>query len=191
MILGVDLQNKNRNEFDNNGRVLILSTMGFIGNANKKLAPFREEVTRNKNILIADKYTLKAEEITQKGADGKTTSSSFWKKISDKAESMSTIIITNFSPLVSTKPLAKSELDAKYRSSLKLLNLYADLYKKNIIIIEDEEYSMSILSNEVEPKNIFEVHLENNNLFIKESANGNTDKILIRLSTAEIHIIKW
>lgn len=117
--------------------------MGFIGNANKKLAPFREEVTRNKNILIADKQTLKAEEITQKGDDGKIASSVFWKKISDNAESMSTIIITNFSPLVTTKPLQKNELDAKYRSSLKLLNLYADLYKKNIIIIEDEEYSIS------------------------------------------------
>lgn len=183
MILGVDLQTKNRNELDNKGRVLILSTMGFIGNTNTKLAPFRAEITKNKNILIADKYTLKAEEITQRGADGKVTSSPFWKKISVKAESMSTIIITNFSPLVNTKPLPKDELDAKYRSSIKLLIMYADLYKKNIIIIEDEDYSIEVLSKEIEPKNIFEVNLENNNLFIKESANG--DKILIKSNALE------
>lgn len=129
--------------------------MGFIGNSNTKLAPFREEITQKKTIMIADKYTLKAEDITCRNEeDNKVVSSPFWKKISDKCESMSTIIITNLAPLVSTKPLLKSELDAKYRSSIKLLNMYADLYKKNIIIIEDEDYSMEVLSKEIEPKNI-------------------------------------
>lgn len=135
MLLGIELEGKNKSELDNGGRILILSPTGFIGKSNKKITPFVEEVTETKTISVADKYTLKAESLTTKDENNKTIVTEYWKKLSKMTDSVSTIIISNLSPFTCSEVLPKNELKLKFKSTINLFLQYISLHKKNIIIV--------------------------------------------------------
>lgn len=185
MLLSLILSSKNKSELDNNGRTIIVSPKGFIGKANTKIAVFRDEITEKKTILVADKYTLQAKDLTEFGEDGKMVASKYWAELHRKFEGVSNIIITNLAPFVSTQIIPKEELIKKYRGTISLFKRYADLNKKNIIIVENEDNPINALGSLLDKNNQFEIAIESNNVYIKDTSDGKDDKVLLRPDSLE------
>jgi len=185
ILLSLELEKRNNNELDNGGRILILSPNGFAGKTNTTITKFANEIIERKKIVLADKYSVKAEAITEM-RNGIAGATDYWKKIKSMSDSVSTIIIAGILPFVTTDELEKNELDQKYKHTISLLMQYAKHNSKNILIVEGDDYSISTLKKHTLQENVYTLDTDlDNKVWIKETDNNKNEKLQLTSTTMD------
>jgi len=144
---------------ESSGKILLKDTVGTLSKSNKRIDFLKSDLLECKNQFSSlDKYTFMNANFNKE----------YWKKIDKDYPNISTIVITDITPLTINKNTQYTDIEKeeKYQKVLREMRLYAEQKNKFIIIIESKKKSESNISPYIFKENIYDFFIEDNKMIL-------------------------
>jgi len=178
ILLSIKMHSIEKTASQKNSRILILSTEGFIGSGNNKLEQIMDDLQSRMEIMIADKYTLKAKRITETREDT-IVPSEYWRKLSKTLERVDVIIVDKSTTFMIDETTQNISADFMFSVGTQLLETYAKRRGKSIIIVEEEDTPIERLEGKILQENKLKMYLEDDDLFLRSETVEGKPKLKI------------